>query len=66
MDAPSGLRFETVLVQADPVALAALACDLVAGRLRTRVAEVLALGSAARAHALAEGGGLRGKVVLTP
>jgi NADPH:quinone reductase-like Zn-dependent oxidoreductase len=61
-----GIRFETVRVQADAAALAALADDLRAGRLRTRVAEVLPLGAAARAHALAEAGGLRGKVVLAP
>jgi NADPH:quinone reductase-like Zn-dependent oxidoreductase len=65
-DAPQGLRFETVRVQPDAVALKALARELAAGALRTRVAEVLALGSAARAHALAEAGGLRGKVVLAP
>jgi NADPH:quinone reductase len=61
-----GMRFETVRVEPDPVALGALARDLAAGTLRTRVAEVLPLGSAARAHALAEAGGLRGKVVLAP
>jgi NADPH2:quinone reductase len=65
-DAPSGLRFETVRVMPDPAALAALAGDLAAGDLRTRVAEVLPLADAPRAHALAEAGGLRGKVVLAP
>ena len=63
---PRGLRFETVLVQSDAAALRALAADLEAGRLRTRVAEVLSLADAARAHALTEAGGLRGKVVLAP
>jgi NADPH:quinone reductase-like Zn-dependent oxidoreductase len=64
---PSGaVRFETVRVQPDSVALTALAEDLCAGRLRTRVAEVLPLAAAARAHALAQAGGLRGKVVLAP
>ena len=61
-----GLRFETVRVQVDPVALRALAGDLVAGLLRTRVADVVSLADAPRAHALAEAGGLRGKVVLAP
>jgi NADPH:quinone reductase-like Zn-dependent oxidoreductase len=61
-----GIRFETVRVQSDPDALRALADDLAAGTLRTRVAEVVALADAARAHALAEAGGLRGKVVLAP
>jgi NADPH:quinone reductase len=60
------VRFETVRVQPDAVALTALAEDLCAGRLRTRVAEVLPLAAAARAHALAQAGGLRGKVVLAP
>jgi NADPH:quinone reductase len=63
---PPGIRFETVLVQPDAAMLGALAADLAAGRLRTRVAEVLPLGAAARAHALAEAGGLRGKAVLAP
>jgi len=60
------VRFQTVLVQSDPVALRALTLDLVAERLRTRVAEVLALSDAARAHELNEAGGLRGKVLLAP
>jgi NADPH:quinone reductase-like Zn-dependent oxidoreductase len=63
---PPGLRFEVVLVQSNPEQLRALAADLEAGRLRTRVAEVLPLEQAARAHALNEAGGLRGKVVLAP
>jgi NADPH2:quinone reductase len=60
------LRFETVLVETDPASLRWLTTDLVDGRLRTRVAEVLPLAEAARAHALNEAGGLRGKVVLAP
>ncbi len=63
---PRDIRFETVLVQTHPAALQALAADLEAGRLRTRVAEVLPLAQAARAHELNEAGGLRGKVVLAP
>jgi len=63
---PRGLRFETVLVQSNAEQLRALTADLEAGRLRTRVAEVLPLAQAARAHELAEAGGLRGKVVLAP
>jgi NADPH:quinone reductase-like Zn-dependent oxidoreductase len=61
-----GLRFETVLVQSNAVQLRALAADLEAGRLRTRVAEVLPLAQAARAHELVEAGGLRGKALLAP
>jgi NADPH:quinone reductase len=60
------IRFETVLVQSNAEQLRALTADLEAGRLRTRIAEVLPLAQAARAHELAEAGGLRGKVVLTP
>lgn len=63
---PPGLRFETVLVQSDAEQLRALTADLEAGRLRTRIAEVLPLGQAARAHELTEAGGLRGKVLLAP
>ena len=40
---PRGLRFETVLVQSNAEQLRALAADLEAGRLRTRIAEVLPL-----------------------
>jgi len=65
-DPPPGRRFEVVLVQTAPEQLRALAADLEAGRLRTRIAEVLPLAEAARAHALNEAGGLRGKVVLAP
>jgi NADPH:quinone reductase-like Zn-dependent oxidoreductase len=61
-----GMRFETVRVMPDPAALRALADALAAGELRTRVAHVLPLAEAARGHALAEAGGLRGKVVLAP
>jgi NADPH:quinone reductase-like Zn-dependent oxidoreductase len=65
-EAPPGVRFETILVQSDPVALRELAGDLEAGRLRTRVARTLPLAEAARAHALAEAGGTHGKIVLIP
>ena len=61
-----GIRFETVLVQSNAEQLRALTADLEAGRLRTRIAEVLALDQAAHAHALNEAGGLRGKVLLAP
>jgi NADPH:quinone reductase-like Zn-dependent oxidoreductase len=63
---PRDIRFETVLVQPNAEQLRALAADLEAGRLRTRVAEVLPLAQAARAHELNEAGGLRGKVLLAP
>ena len=63
---PPGLRFETVLVQSNADQLRALTAELEAGRLRTRIAEVLPLEQAARAHELNEAGGLRGKVLLAP
>jgi NADPH:quinone reductase-like Zn-dependent oxidoreductase len=66
VDPPPGQRFEVVLVQTNAAQLRALTEDLEAGRLRTRIAEVLPLAEAARAHALNEAGGLRGKVVLAP
>jgi NADPH:quinone reductase len=60
------LRYETILVKPDAAMLSGLAEQLAAGRLRTRVAQVLPLEEAARGHELAEAGGLRGKVVLVP
>jgi NADPH2:quinone reductase len=63
---PPGVRFETILVQSDPVALRELAGDLEAGRLRTRVAATLPLAEAGRAHELAEAGGTHGKIALIP
>jgi len=61
-----GLRVETMLADSDPEALRELSAELGAGRLRTRVADVLDLGDAAEAHRRVEAGGLRGKLVLTP
>ena len=60
------LRVEAPLARPDPAALRALAAELCAGRLRTRVAETPDLGEAAGAHRLLEAGGLRGKIVLIP
>lgn len=63
---PPGIRAETILVKADQTALRRLVDDHAAGRLQTRIAELLPLAQAGRAHALVEAGGLRGKLVLTP
>ncbi len=63
-DPPPGVRFETILVRSDPVALRELAAAREAGRLHTRVAQTLPLAEAARAHELAEAGGTHGKIVL--
>lgn len=63
---PPGIRAETVLVQPDQAALRALVADHAAGRLQTRIAELLPLAQAGSAHARVEAGGLRGKLVLAP
>lgn len=55
-----------VLVRPDQKTLRDLLAKAADGGLATRVAEELPLADAARAHALAEAGGLRGKVVLRP
>jgi NADPH:quinone reductase len=60
------LRFELVLVQPEPEALREAARQLASGTLRTRVAHVLPLEDAAEGHRIAEEGGTKGKVVLTP
>lgn len=60
----SDVQVHTPLVHSDPDALAELTRDVAARRLRTRVARTCDLAQGAAAHALAEGGGLRGKVVL--
>jgi NADPH2:quinone reductase len=60
------LHFETIMVKPDAIALTGFAEQLAAGRLRTRVAQVLPFEEAPRAHELAEAGGLHGKVVLVP
>jgi NADPH2:quinone reductase len=61
---PDGVTFRTVWVEPDATCLERLAADLAAGRLVTRVAEVVPLAEAARAHGLAERGSTRGKLVL--
>jgi NADPH:quinone reductase-like Zn-dependent oxidoreductase len=60
------LRLESFLVSPDAAGLRELAERIAAGELRTRVARTLPLEEAAEGHRLAEAGGLRGKVVLTP
>lgn len=60
------VQFKVVFVENNPTVLAEMAQMLGAGLLRTRVARVLPLAQAAEAHRLAEAGGLKGKVVLSP
>ena len=49
-----------------PEAIAYLLAGLARGDLRTRVARTYPLTEVAEAHRVAEAGGLKGKVVLTP
>ena len=65
-EAPAGRRFEVVLVRPDQAALRRVVADVADGLLATRVAQVLPLAEAARAHELAEAGGNRGKILLAP
>jgi NADPH2:quinone reductase len=61
-----GITVEIVGDQQDQPALVAFAEAFAAGRLRTRVADVLPLEQAAEAHRRLEAGGFLGKLVLTP
>lgn len=62
--AERGIRVEKVSVTPDAAALAELLDAVAAGRLRTRVADTVALADAAVAHRRLAAGGLRGKLVL--
>ena len=57
-----------IVVLIDPVrdTMKAMIEDLAAGRLVSRVAQEIPFAEAARAHRLAEAGGLRGKILLVP
>ena len=62
--APEGRRYEVVLCKPDPVALRRVVADVGDGLSATRVAQVLPMEDAPRAHELTEAGGNRGKIVL--
>ena len=62
--APEGQRYEVVLCKADPVALRRVVADVGDGLIATRVAQVLPIEDAPRAHELTEAGGNHGKIVL--
>jgi NADPH2:quinone reductase len=64
--AERGIRVQAVETEPDGPRLAALAADLAAGRLSTRVQATLPLAQAAEAHRRAAIPGRRGKLVLTP
>jgi NADPH:quinone reductase-like Zn-dependent oxidoreductase len=55
-----------MLIESDPEELERLLRAVAEGRLRTRVAETVALGQAAEAHRMSEQRGRRGKIVLVP
>jgi hypothetical protein len=61
-----GIRVQTVLVSADGDRLRRLVGLAEAGIIGTRVAGVHALHDAAAAYRKTAGGGLRGRLVLTP
>jgi NADPH:quinone reductase-like Zn-dependent oxidoreductase len=65
-EAPEGRRYEVVLVKPDRRALLRVVRDVADGLLATRVAKVLPLAEAARAHELSEAGGNHGKILLAP
>lgn len=65
-DTDRELTVRAVNVTADGARLAELAALTSTADLDVRVTEVLPLADAARAHALAEKGGLRGRIILTP
>jgi NADPH:quinone reductase-like Zn-dependent oxidoreductase len=64
--AQRGIRVDTMHGQTDGETLASLLDRLASGQLRTRVADVMPLSSAAEAHRRLAAGSLRGKLVLTP
>ena len=66
IDPARGVRQDLQLIHLDRTLLAELVRRVAAGRLRTRVAEILPLTEAAEAHRRVLAGGLRGKLVLTP
>ncbi|MFD7663091.1 NADP-dependent oxidoreductase [Streptomyces sp. NPDC059788] len=61
----AGLRFSGIAVDPDPVALRGLVELVEQGRLRVHVQETFPFERVADAHRLLDGGGLRGKLVLT-
>jgi NADPH:quinone reductase-like Zn-dependent oxidoreductase/predicted SnoaL-like aldol condensation-catalyzing enzyme len=60
-----GIRFESLLVEADQAGMRAIAALVEAGALRAHIEAVFPLAEAANAHALGETGRTIGKIVLT-
>jgi NADPH:quinone reductase-like Zn-dependent oxidoreductase len=65
-EAPEGRRYEVVLAKPDRATLQRVVRDVADGLIATRVAQVLPLADAARAHELAAAGGTKGKILLAP
>jgi NADPH:quinone reductase-like Zn-dependent oxidoreductase/predicted SnoaL-like aldol condensation-catalyzing enzyme len=63
--AERGIRYETLLVEADHAGMRAIADLVEAGTLRAHIEATFPLAEAARAHALGETGRTTGKIVLT-
>lgn len=63
--AERGIRFESMLVEADRSGMLAIAALVEAGALRAHIEATFPLAEAAKAHALGETGRTTGKIVLT-
>ena len=63
--AEQGVRFESLIVEADHAGMQAIAELVETGSLRAHVEAVFPLAEAAKAHALGETGRVTGKIVLT-
>jgi NADPH:quinone reductase-like Zn-dependent oxidoreductase len=63
--AERGIRFESLLVEADHGGMQAIASLVESGALRAHIAATFPLAEAAKAHALGETGRTTGKIVLT-
>ncbi|MFI6298216.1 NADP-dependent oxidoreductase [Nonomuraea sp. NPDC050790] len=61
-----GIRSAAMLVEPDHAAMKSIAALAAAGRLRAKIAAVLPLEEATKAHELGETGRTTGKIVLTP
>ena len=63
--AEQGVRFESLIVEADHAGMQAIAELIETGSLRAHIEAVFPLAEAAKAHALGETGRVTGKIVLT-
>ncbi len=63
--AERGIRYESLLVEADHAGMQAIATLAETGALRAHIEATFPLAEAAKAHALGEAGRTTGKIVLT-